>query len=244
MSSVRISRRQVRRCSHHGTHKAEPNKPLKPIARKARSGLAAALDRTMTIPDIRAVSGDYVQGSFTLLPQSGERASAALFFARLIDSHARGRAVEVARWYFRAAISEFRSTFDLLPADLRTDGLSQQWDRSEFKTQLEAYPLISILKKVRNFAVHSVHVRGFGKDFPVTVLGDGPERQEDIPSIFVETLDRGVLGREINDVSDEDLIWFNRQIAMWPAHLLIQEAIYQTSIPLHNFLATARRSAV
>ena len=54
------------------------------------------------------------------------------------------------------------------------------------------------------------------------------------------------MSRSVNhkDVSDEDLDWVNRQIAMWPAHLLIQEAIYQTSIPLHNFYATAGRSAV
>lgn len=84
----------------------------------------ATLDRIMTVPDIQAIAGDYVQGSFTLLPLSGERASAALFFARLIDSHARGGAGEVARWYFRAAVSEFRSICDLLPADLKTKGLS------------------------------------------------------------------------------------------------------------------------
>lgn len=198
----------------------------------------------MTVRDIQTISGDYVQGSFTLLRLSGERASAALFFARLIDSHARGAAVDVARWYFRAAVSEFRSIFDLLPADLKTDGFLQQWDHSSFKKDLDAHPLVSILKKVRNFAVHSVHIRGFGKDFSVTILGDGPERQEAIPSIFIEPLDRQVLGREIKDVSEKDLDWFNRQVAMWPAHLLIQEAIYQTSIPLHNFLATTRKSAV
>lgn len=198
----------------------------------------------MTVRDIQTVSGDYVQGSFTLLRLSGEQASAALFFARLVDSHARRADVDVARWYFRAAVSEFRSIFYLLPADLKTDGLSQQWDHSSFKKDLDAHPLVSILNKVRDFAVHSVHVRGFGKDFPVTVLGDGAEHQEDIPSIFIEPLDRQLLGREINNISDEDLNWFNRQIAMWPAHLLIQEAIYQTSIPLHNFLATARRCTV
>jgi len=198
----------------------------------------------MTTPDIQTVSGDYVQGSFLLLPLSGERASAALFFARSIDSHARGGAVDVARWYFRAAVSEFRSIFDLLPADLKADGLSQQWDHSLFKKDLEAYPLVSVLIKVRNFAVHSALVRGFDKDFSITVLGDGPERREDIPAIFIEPLSRQLLGRDINDIPDEDLAWFNRQIKMWPAHFLIQEAIYQASIRLHNFLASARRGAV
>lgn len=194
----------------------------------------------MPLSDIHAISADYVQGSFSLLQKCGERARAALFFARLIDSHARDANPEVARWYFRGALSEFRSMFDLLPADLKDEGLSKQWERGRFKKALDSHPLVAIFKKVRDFAVHSIHVRGFGKDFSVTFLGKYSERQEVIPSIFIEPLDRKVLGREISDISDEDLAWFNRQTAMWPAHLLIQEAIYQTSIPLRNFLVTAR----
>ncbi|MDO8583968.1 MAG: hypothetical protein Q7R83_02195, partial [bacterium] len=151
---------------------------------------------------------------------------------------------DAARWYFRAALSEFRSIFDLLPADLKAKELSHQWDRCSFKSTLDAHPLVTVLNKVRNFAVHSARVRGFGKDFSVTVLGDGPERQEDIPSIFIEPLDRQALGREIKDVPDEALEWFNRQIKMWPSHLILQEAIYQSSVPIRNFLATARKSAV
>ncbi|WP_153109831.1 hypothetical protein [Propionivibrio limicola] len=130
--------------------------------------------------------------------------------------------------------------FDLLPADLKAAGLSKQWERSRFKEALDFHPLVAIFKKIRDFAVHSVHVRGFGRDFPVTVLEKDSERQEVIPTIFIESLDRKVLGREISGVSDEDLAWFNQQIVIWPAHLLIQEAIYQTSIPLRNYLATAR----
>ena len=38
-----------------------------------------------------------------------------------------------------------------------------------------------------------------------------------IPAIFIEPLDRQLLGRDINDIPDEDLAWFNRQIMMWPA---------------------------
>ena len=198
----------------------------------------------MTIADIQTVSGDYVQGSFSLLALSGERARASLYFARFVDLHARVQEFEIARYYFRAALSEFRSIFDLLNADLKGDGLSKQWERSRFKSELEAHPLVSILKKVRNCAVHSALVRGFDKEFSVTVLGDGPERREDIPSIFVDSLDRQALAREIADVPDAHLEWFNRQAARWPAHLLIQEAIYQTSVPLRNFLVIARQSAV
>lgn len=194
-------------------------------------------------PDIQAIGGDYVQDSFTLLPLSGERASAALFFARLVDFHARGGSTDVARWYFRAAVSEFRSIFDLLPADLKARGLSHQWERSPFRTKLDEHPLVAILNKVRNFAVHSAHVRGFGKDFSVTILDGDSERQEDIPGIYIEQLRRQTLGRD-KEMSDEALDWFNRQINMWPSHLIVQEAVYQSSVLIHNFLVTARKSVV
>jgi hypothetical protein len=198
----------------------------------------------MSRPDIQAVSGDYVQGSFTLLSLSGERASSALFFARLMDSHAREGETKLAQRYFRAAVSEFRSIFDLLPADWKAANLAHEWARSDFKRELEAHPLIAVLIKVRNFAVHSARVQGFGRNFSVTVLGDGPERREDIPSLFIDALDRQSLGRELNDVSEESLHWFNRQIQHWPAQLIVQEAVFQASIPIRNFLVTAGCRAI
>ena len=198
----------------------------------------------MSLADIQTVSGDYVQGSFTLLYRSGERAASALFFARHIDTHAREGETKLALRYFRAAVSEFRSIFDLLPADLKAEGLSQQWNRSKFKIELETHPLIAVLIKVRNFAVHSDRVQGFGREFNVTVFGDGPARREAISSIFIDQLDRQALGRELNDVPDESLQWFNRQVRHWPAQLIVQEAVYQASIPLRNFLATAKRRVV
>ena len=197
----------------------------------------------MGLPDIHAISGDYVQGSFTLLPLSGERAGAVLFFARLMEVHARESATSTAIRYFRAALGEFKSIFDLLPSDLKDLGLSQQWSRSPLKTELDALPLISVLKKVRNFAVHSARVRGYGREFRVTVLGDGGDAIQDIPSIFVESLERNLLGRDIGDISDDSLDWFNRQASFWPAHLLLQEAIYETSVPLRNFLTVERKDA-
>ncbi len=191
----------------------------------------------MFAPDIHAISGDYVQGSFTLLPLSGERANSALFFARLMESHARDGETKLAKRFFRAAVSEFRSIFDLLSADWKAISLSQEWGRSNFKTELEVHPLVAVLIKVRNFAVHSAHVQGFGRDFSVTVFGDGKERHEDISSIFIDPLERRSLGRGLDGVSEESLKWFNRQIQHWPAQLIVQQAVYQASIPIRNFLA-------
>lgn len=214
------------------------SKSKKECSRDTSEGIPASFRPTR---DIQVVSGGgYIEGSFTLLRLSGERADAALFFAGLIDSHARGAAVDVARWYLRAAVSEFRSVFDLLPADLRQYDISNKWARSQFKQELDAHILVSILKKIRNFTVHSRHVRGVDRAFSLIVLSEGAEHQESIPSIFIEPLNRQAHGREIASVSDEELTWFNRQTTIWPAHLLIQEAIYQTSILLRNFLVVSQ----
>ncbi len=198
----------------------------------------------MSRVDIQTISGDFVQNSFALLSHSGERAMSTLFFARQMDSYARGGETKLARRYFRAAVSEFRSIFDVLPTDWKAEDLSQQWKRSPLKGELESHPLIAVLIKVRNFAVHSARLQGFGGDFSVTIFGDGRERREDIPSIFIDRLERQVLGRELDDVPEESLDWFNRQIEHWPAQLIVQEAVYQASVPIRNFLMTAGRRAV
>lgn len=200
----------------------------------------------MTFPDIQVVSADFVQGSFTLLPMAGERARGALFFANQLDAYAKQDQTETARRYFRAALSEFRSIFDLLNVDLRDTegGLASQWERSPFKAELDSHPLVRILRKVRDFAVHSSQITGVAKDFVVTVLGQVAEHQAIIPSLYIDLLEKTRLGRYLSHLSDSDVDWFNRQTALWPAYLLVQEAVYQSSIPLRNFLFTRRRDAV
>jgi len=191
------------------------------------------------------VSGDYVQGSFGLLTLSGERARASLFFARQVGVHAHEQNFELARWYLRAALSEFRSIFDLLNADLKSMQLSTQWKRSEYKGQLEADPIVSILRKVRDFVVHSAQVKGIEKNF-VAVFPDGyPERRQDMPSLVIDPLDRQALTEkrgndEFRNFSDQDLDCFNTEARRWPADLLIHIAVYKASIPLSGFLATSR----
>lgn len=100
---------------------------------------------------ITTVSGDYVQGSFGLLPRAGERARAALYFSRVVGSKSFDGNLELARWYLRAALSEFRSIFDLLSADFKSEGIATQWKRSPQKAFIEADPIIAVLRKVRDF---------------------------------------------------------------------------------------------
>ena len=70
------------------------------------------------------VSGDYVPGSFGLLPLGGEHARDALPFARLLGSVPSDANLALARWYLCAALSAYRSIFALLSYDFRSIGLT------------------------------------------------------------------------------------------------------------------------
>jgi hypothetical protein len=166
-----------------------------------------------------------------------------------VGAEAQEQKFDVARWYLRAALSEFRSIFDLLNADPKSKQLEKQWNRSSAKAQLDADPIVSVLRKVRDFAVHSGHVRGIEKNFSVVFPGSDSERPQNMPSIVIDPIDRGVLAAargkdELSKFSDDDLKCFNTQARHWPADLLVHIAIYRSSIPLRNFLATTRKRDV
>lgn len=197
---------------------------------------------------VTTVSGDYVQGSFTLLEHAGERARAALFFSRHVGSKSFDGNLELARWYLRAALSEFRSIFDLLGTDFKALNLAAQWKSSPHRTQIEADPIVAVLRKVRDFAIHSRIIAGEQKTFRVVSLQGVESVASDLPAIVIEPLDRQVLkvrrGKdELNQFSDDDLLVFNQQASAWPADLLVQIAIYRASEYLAAFLSTNRQNA-
>ena len=191
------------------------------------------------------VSGHYVQGSFSLLPLAGERARAALHFAALVGSTSFSNNLELARWYLRAALSEFRSIFDLLNSDLKELNLLAQWKASENHTYLDADPIVAVLRKVRDFAVHSALVQGQPANFKISSPGD-TDTASDMPSIVIDQLDPKCPGmsRELSKFRDDEIAEFNLLARQWPADLLIHIAIYRASEPIAGFLKSAQRHEV
>ncbi len=191
------------------------------------------------------ISGDYVQGSFGLLPLAGERARAALHFSQLLGSTSFEENLEQARWYLRASLSEFRSIFDLLNSDLKSLGVAAQWKQSPYKAALEADATVAVLRKVRDFAIHSAIIRGVPKTFTVSTPGekDPPSK---MPSIVIEPLSRNTLEmrRELTSFDDATLTSFNDQSRHWPADLLVHIAIYRSSEPIACFLKEATSAGV
>jgi hypothetical protein len=194
------------------------------------------------------VSGDYVQGSFGLLPLAGERARAALYFSRLVGSKSFDGNLELARWYLRAALSEFRSIFDLLGNDFKSLGLAAQWKRSHQRALIDADPIVAVLRKVRDFAIHSDTIVGEPKTFKVSSSQHPTADVSDMPAVVIEQLDRGALAfnrgkkDELSHFDDSTLSVFNDHARQWPADLLVHMAIYRTSQSLAGFLAANRQN--
>ena len=195
-----------------------------------------------TLP--RYISHDYLEGSFDSLPLAGERTHAALHFSYLIDSTPIQGSCELARSHLRASLSEFRSIFDLLNADFKAKRLLTQWKRSRQKTALDAEPIVSVLRKVRDFAIHSSSVQGVPKTH--TVLVAPTFHCEETTRIFIEPLDRTdlELRRELSDFTDEALLAFNSLSMHSSACDLIGYAIFRASKPLAAFLKVAEPDGV
>lgn len=196
---------------------------------------------------VTTVSGDYVQGSFSLLDYAGERARAALYFSRLVGTKSFDGNLELARWYLRAALSDFRSIFDLLPTDLKSLGLVAQWKGSPHRSNLESDPIVAVLRKVRDFAVHSQVIAGEQKTFRVVSSGGSDGVASSLPALVIEPLNRVALkakrGKdELSQFDDECLSVFNQHASAWPADLLVHIAIYRTSEYLAAFLSASRRN--
>ena len=187
--------------------------------------------------DIESIKGDYVQGSYQLLPKAGDRVSAALFFARQCAQTAEAQNEELARWYYRATLSEFKSILDVLCSDMREYGVDKIWNRSQFKKQIKNNPLIKVLKKARDLSVHTVKLSGDHKSINVTFIDEKGERPKTIWCVFVNPIKKEMDKQLSTIITDEEVEWFNRQAQKWPAHLLVKEAIYQSSQPLAGFLS-------
>lgn len=190
------------------------------------------------------VSADYVQGSFGLLPRAGERARASLYFARILGSKSFDGEFEVARRYLRASLSEFRSIFDLINVDLKAEGLKSKWDKSLQLGYLNAEPIVSVLRKVRDFAIHLETIRGSEKIFKVS----GPNLESpvsEMSTIVIEPLSKSnpEMARNISHFSTETIETFNEIVKRWPADLVIQAAVYRASQPLAMFLKQEHKAS-
>lgn len=187
--------------------------------------------------DIQVIGTSYQRGSFELLEESVDRLRSCHYFCDETKKYATAQDDLKARWYFRASLSSYQSALDNIDGDIKRAVGKNTWDKSEQKSAMYSHPLVKILSKARNFAVHSSRLKGIEKDYYVTVLDGKGERVEAMRSLFFEELHKKKNFRDASSVSSDELQWFNRQAVTWPVDLLIRHGLYEASTYVHHFCA-------
>lgn len=190
----------------------------------------------MTIRDIKTISGDFVNGSFDLLTISFDRVKATKYFCNKIQELASINNDLHAKWYFRAALGEFRSALESIGAAFKQLNGSNSWKDSSCEKDMYDQILIKILTRVRNFTVHSSRITGDFKKYFIKRIEGNNSNIEEMRSLFIDHLDKKGNVKGISKVTQEELDWFNRQSETWPANLIIHSAIYESSKFIRAFI--------
>lgn len=201
--------------------------------------------------DIQIIGGDLPYEKIQVLPSVYDRIQAIFYHCKSIETHCSHQDFLKAKWHFRSTLSEFKSLFDVLPYDLRRLDLDKIWERrerSKFLKNLERESdvLIQILKKTRDLAIHTAHIKGDVRKFLFTYLDGSGEHEKVSELLFIDPISREHFSREhskkkFKAPSDQDVAWFNRQVEYWPAHLLIKEAIFLMCVEIINFLTKNKK---
>jgi hypothetical protein len=189
--------------------------------------------------DIQIIGGDLPYDKIQILPSTYDRIQAIFYHCRSVESYCSSQDFQKAKWHFQSTLSEFKSLFDVLPHDLRKLYLDKIWGRSKFARNLGSNVIIQILKKTRDLAVHSTHIKGDVRKFLLTYLDGSGEHEKVSELIFIDPI-RREYSKELKIFTNEEITWFNRQSEHWPAHLIIKEAIFITCVELINFLTVNR----
>jgi hypothetical protein len=190
--------------------------------------------------DIQIIGEDLAYDKIQVLPSTYDRIQAIFYHCKSIEAHCSHQDFLKAKWHFRSTLSEFKSLFDVLPYDLRRlhlDKIRERMERSKFVKNLERESgvLIQILKKTRDIAIHTAHIKGAIRKFLFTYLDGSGEHEMVSELIFIDPV-RREYSKELKNFSDEEITWFNRQTQIWPAHLLIKEAVFHACVEIINFL--------
>ena len=191
----------------------------------------------MTIRDIETISGDFVNGSFNLLSTSYDRVRATKYFCGKIQELTSLNDDVRAKWYFRAALAEFKSAIESIGADIKELKASGTWKDSFYGKEMYKQILTKILTRVRNFSVHSSRITGDFKKYLVERIEGNTSGLEEMRSLFIDHLDKETNVKRMSGVTREELDWFNRQSEKWPANLIIHSAIYEASKFVGAFIA-------
>jgi len=175
--------------------------------------------------DIKVISDIKIYTDLQHFPLTLDRIQATAYHCITIEDRCFNGKLQEAKWHLRSALSEFGSMFDALNKDAKKNnfpGLSE-------KISSINSPLIKILKQARNLAVHTSTIkcnqypfyywdchRAEVKSFDIIFID--PVRKEDFK-------DPRKKSKEKDNITAEEIDWFNRQTDHWPSHFIINEAL-------------------
>lgn len=197
----------------------------------------------LSMNDIGEIGSNVDYRSIQVLPSALDRIRAVDYHCNLMVTHCSQRDFDHARWQFRGALSEFKSIFDVVKSDFKNLGLIRAWkEDNPFSRNIENSPLIKILRRVKDFAVHTVSVTGDARNFNYVSARAGGQKKSSRSLMFIRPVSRKQASHELpRTVSTDELLWFNRQVELWPAHLLLQEGVFLVYVEFRNFLIATRK---
>ena len=187
--------------------------------------------------DIQWIGHFYQERSFELLPESFDRLLSCRYFCDQIRENATIKKDQMAIWYFRAALSAYQSIIDNINGDVKNIFGKNLWCGSSEKQEMFQDPLVKLLSKARNFAVHSSRISAEGREHQVSVIDGCGSREEIFRSLFFDEIDKKTNFKDVSNVSQEQISWFNKQSKKWSVDLLISHGLYKASNHVHKFYA-------
>lgn len=187
--------------------------------------------------NIELIGIDYHRDSFSPLSESIDRLRSCYYFCDQTQLYAVQEIDHKALWYFRAALSAYQSVLDNISGDIKRYLGEKLWSKSDQCRLMMNHPLVKILSKARNFAVHSSRLKGQAKTYYVTRFDENGENIETVRSLFFDELDKKKNFKDASNVSIDEITWFNEQAKTWPVHLLIRHRLYEASKHVQHFNA-------
>ena len=182
--------------------------------------------------DIQILAGTLDLGFLkTRLAHTYERYLATLFFNRRSEKLAETFQETLSVWHFRAALSQFQGTIELVLHDIPSDR-KQIWKRSEIKLNLDYHPLIATMSKVRNLALHTGKLQSPLQERTIAFLPGGVR---EVSRLILEPI-TAVHFQDTDSPPPESLKWFNRQATYWSANELLTESSFVFMAALDNFV--------
>lgn len=139
---------------------------------------------------------------------------------------------DVNEWKVISSLNLLFSIREIILQDLENYALISEWKNSKWSANINNNALVKILREIRNYNIHIELIKNKSKDQYVTIQSKGGkttfegiiENQIFFNQIDIKTLSKLRNVKKYNNISIEELEWFNKQSKYWSVSDLCQVA--------------------